>query len=321
MYEQHNVSAMTDIPAIVGDFANYLGFDVDLGTPTTPIVAVPESDALPFKLTASASTLQWQVETPLLFPQVTSKAVLTSPKLSGAPNIPAPTKIHLFGDMTPRPYLAVVVEYTPNLFRHLYLGSMEKLGNYSGGEIIGANGGPINSSGSSLDWRDQAAVKTLFQGASSLYVAGDSGGVNIVHGDVATPWKQFRAPTSNIGPFDDFTDVMALGGFGDSINDGYVPRARSPFASVNIFAPINIYIAKPVIADTSFIPVGRVPGIRHVNMQDLPVAAMIEVSNEKWHCFPALSRRAETSMPVGTNNWRQYETSNWFGYAYREGPA
>jgi len=315
-YSLSAVSSILEIPALLGAYASGLGFDVDTTNPDQPIISNPvdPTSAVPFRFRATVASLVHElICEPVGAPEVTSSAFTRSPILNGTTQLP--TAVAFIGGLTPQPFIATVIFYGDNLVRHLYYGHMEKLGAYSGGEVIGGVTGPLGTSPSTLTYRSN---RYLFQARQSAVDLDRSGGVYVGHIDNPNPWRVFRATTA-LSPLTGFTNAQALGGFGDDVNDGYLARGRSPFAGVNVLTPINLFATEPITGSASFRPLGCPAGVRLVNMQDLAVGARVEIAGEYWRCYPATRRSTEQNMPVGTGNYRASETSFMVGYAYFEG--
>jgi len=343
-YETHAIAAITDVPAFIGSFAASLGFETDLSVPTQPIIWNPEnssnsdsnsgfptSGALRWRVTASVagSTHTLRVDAAAstndsnsaVFALVDSGASFTSPVVTPVtPAVVLPTVLHLIGSLLPVPYIAAVVKYvTPAgdvVYRHLYIGNMEKKGSYEGGEVISTSDGPYNSTSSRS--YDDPNYKYLFQARCDSKDPTVQGGVHVEHVDNPTPWLIFDGPITSAA-MTAFTAGTVLGGFGDSINDGYLARGRSPFAGQQMLAPINLYQATLIPGDTVFVPLGRPAGVRLVNMQDLQPEAEIIVGGLLWRVFPSHARRFESVSTESTNlgaNPPAFETSLWVGYAY-----
>ncbi len=335
-YSQHNIAAITDVPALLGTFAAANGFEADLTDPNAPVISMPgDSNSvepnLLFQIAASISGTNNQNHDLFIQEGIdsnsvldTTRAVLTSPKLSGAVNNPTvtlPTKLHIFGNAvaTDYPFLAAVIEYGFNQYRHAYFGKMEGRGGYTGREVVAACTGQRDSGGTPLNWYSEGAAKFLFSGhTGSMWSEHDSGGVRVIHAGNSREWRPFVSPRNSVSPLDEFTADHCIGGFGDAINDGYVIRGKSAFAGANILVPINLYAPEPITGDVSLVPLGRPPGVRMVNMQDLEPGASIVVGNETWRVFPALSKRTDIVSVVGGGNWPTFETSYYLGYAYLE---
>lgn len=317
MKAEHLISAMTSIPALVSALANTVGFTTDNTNPDAPLITAPETGSETWKVRATSTDL-------IVEPDPDTTVVMSGTTYVRRPTINAvalaPTKVTIFGGLTPEPYIAVVVWFGDNLFRHIYFGYMEKVGDYSGGEVFSSANGPIATyQQGSIYYRDMSRVHYLFGGRQSNVADGQVGGIKAVHADNASSFRRFRGPTDGLsGALTNFSNDDVIGGFGDDLNDGYLARARSPFAGVSPLVPINLYAPVPIIGDVSLRPLGCPAGVRMVNMRDLPIEAEIEISGETWHVYPAFARSVETQMPIGTGNWRSYETSYMVGYAYLE---
>ena len=339
-YQVSNVSALSEIPAIVGTFAATVGFTVDSSTPSAPIVTHPtEAGALSFKLEAQTAhpgsgitaltyydRLVWTCTTAGPLP-----AAAYSPRLhsgAAAPTTPAPTKVHLFGALTPEPYIAIVIEYGYNLYRHLYLGHMVKASGYTGGEIISGQGvgsGVTTSSDLNSDpSRFYASHNDLFSGSQS-FNSTHCGGARIVHAGNATAWRSFY---KNSTWSTNFETTMAsqgssiiLGGYQDPVNYGYAAEGRAPYSAQVILPPIDLYIGQIVGGFTRFQFVGYPPGIRMVLLDQLDPGAEVTVGSDTWMVFPALRKSASSSVPVGSISpyWPIADSSAYRGYAYLKG--
>src|SRR5690606_18580462 len=87
----------------------------------------------------------------------------------------------LFGAITPTPFIAAVIEYAPGFFRQLYLGYMEKIGDYTGGEVISGNTYYV---GNAANLYDRNEHQYLFGGLQGAQTASQAGGVRLVHDDI-----------------------------------------------------------------------------------------------------------------------------------------
>lgn len=345
-YEVHSITAITEVPALVGAFAASIGWEADLTAPSTPILRRPQggdsnsgsnssfeaADAIPFRVSASVAgsthslsvaAYQYDEDSNSGVAQLLAGAAVFSSPIVGAttPAVVLPTQVHLIGALSPEPYIAIIVEYGTNLYRHMYIGNMEKVGDYEGGEVIATSDGPGSSSQSRTYY--DLDMKYLFGGRQVRRAAAEAGGVHVRHTDNAYPWRFFRASVATSGtPLLSFPANSVIGGYNDAINDGYMARGRSPFAGQQMLSPINLYNADPIIGDVEFVPIGKPSGVRHVNMQDLQPGAEIVVGGLLWRVFPSHARRFETVMPESTGvgvNPPEFETSLWVGYAYAVG--
>jgi len=346
-YSVHNIGAITDVPALVGAFAAANGFDTDLSSPNVPKIRCPGDS------NSAETDIYWQIQALISGTNNQNHdcwwseanggsnsladddiARITSPKLNtGAattanPSVSLPTRLHIFGTAvaTENPFIGVVIEYGFNSFRHLYLGKLEARGGVEGRDIIACGGGRRSSTSSTVHWTDDSENHFLFSGMSSLQGIGNHGGAHIVHANnTGTAWKRFEAPINTSSPFDEYTGEQIVGGFQDAFNDGWVMDGKAAFAGMNILVPVNLYC--PVLisgnTDTSFVPVGRPPGVRMVNMQDLEPGQQITVGNETWRVFPHSTKSTVINLAggIGGVNWMQQESSYYLGYAYLEEDA
>lgn len=339
-YQLSTVSAMSDIPAIVGTFAQTVGFTVDLTTPSAPIVKHPtDASALSFKLTFESAhptssitaltyydRLVWTCTTAGPLP-----AAAYAPRLhsgAAAPTTSVPTQIHLFGALMPAPYIAIVIEFGYNQYRHLYLGHMVKASGYTGGEVIsGQSIGTGNSTSSDLNSdpaRFYASTCDLFSGSQSLNST-HCGGVRIVHANNATAWRSFYKNSTWSAAFE--TTVasqiasLVIGGYQDPVNYGYAAAGRAPYSAQMTLTPVNLYIGQLVSGFSRFQFVGYPPGIRMALLDGVDPGAEINVGSDVWKVFPALRKTSSGAMPTGAVSpyWPQAETSAYRGYAYLKG--
>lgn len=314
-YSLHAISSMLEIPALFSAFASTNGFITDNTDPDQPLITAPSpTDAATFRMRAieggSSSTLFIE---PVGEPDITAYASVTSPRINNSAYLP--TAVAFIGGLSPEPFIATVVFFGDNLVRHLYYGYMQKLGDYTGGEVISGCNAPLSTSTSSRGYRLNSY---LFQARQTNVPIGANGGVLVRHADNPTPFRRFRATTS-LSPVTAFTNGEAIGGFVDDVNDGYLARGRSPFAGLSLLTPINLFAPEPLVGECSFRPLGCPAGVRLVNMRDLAVGARIEIAGGYWRCYPATRRSTDTAMAPGVGNWPANETSFMVGYAYFEG--
>lgn len=319
-YSTKTVTAITDIPAAVATFAAANGWTVD-----STAMTFKYGTGLAFTLSASVvdthtHKLMWAG--PSL---ATSDAVLYSPVAVSADGstatVSVPQAIHMFAGTSPKPYLAVVVQYGTNLFRHLYLGYLDTAGTYtsgdtSGGEIISAASprlqNPYYFQSSGI--RDYCN-SYLFGFQLSPGNGGVPGGVYIPHALNPNPWRTFlvNSAANSSYPMGSFQGTEALGGFGCDVSDGLLAQAYADFASVSLLVPMPIFITD---ANKNFMYAGTPSGVRMVNMRSLDPMQTLTMADTTWMVFPAW-RRDTTTTYKGTNaGYASNETSYFVGYAY-----
>lgn len=315
-YQESVIAAITDIPALVYAFVGAHGWTV-AGTSGSPILT-RSGGGLSFQLTASIAGNDHILALAQSGGAVaTSNARIVSPKLNGTatPSVSLPSKLHLFADSTPQPFLAIVVEYGFNSYRHLYLGNLVKASAFTGGEVI-SGCQPLNSNSSGSFPLSYGIAQYLFSAFKSpAVVAANSGGANVNHVSNLTQWRKFYADPGYPW-FGNFDGSEAIGGFNDDVNDGYIARGRNSFAGVQLLTPINLYAAMPITGDTLFSPLGYPAGVRAVNMQDLEPAGEFVIGSQTWKVFPAFAKDTATTVAKSTSGWGLSESSYFVGYAY-----
>jgi hypothetical protein len=315
------ISAMSDIPPLVRQFAIDNGWIVS-GTTAQPIIQHPSLvGAVPFTLralvdgttTGMRNRLQW-----LATVGTAVAANMFGPMrgTAGTPTFVAPTKLILFSGLLPEPYLAIVVEFGFNLYRHLYLGNMEKNGAYGGGEVIAGSIWGNQWTSTVIPWDDITVHQYPFSSYQGTMAASGAGGVRIEHADNPTPWRSFFT-TSTVTPQSNLTLAAAgvMGGFRDSVNDIYMARGKNSFAGASMLVPINLYAVRP---SNMLSHIGRPAGVRMINMENIEPATSLTVGSKTWRCFPAFRKSSATSIARPVTSWPPDETSYYVGYAYQE---
>lgn len=331
-YSEHLISFMTDIPPLVHAFASSLGFDVS-GTTAEPIIRHPNFEGAGpggtafkcYSLTSGNSRdVIWESQSTIggIVPRARIRApILATSTAPTTPVIQHPTKVFLIGMLTPEPYLAIVTEHGYNLHRHLYMGFMEKIGNYSGGEVISSQNGCTTTVSSNLNLMDRTRKNHLFSSRHSLWGDAEAGGVRVVSGENAVTWRRFRNPRSFVNALHlAYAGDEVMGGFGDSINDAILAKSLSSYSGANILVPVNLYCTQLVTSDVRYRPIGRPAGVRMINMQNLEPQTVMNVGSEVWRVFAATSKRTSGTEPqAGTSGFTHlaYESSHFLGYAYR----
>lgn len=226
----------------------------------------------------------------------------------------APTKMHLFGGLLPQPYVAAVIEYSPGFFRHFYVGYMEKLGEYSGGEVMS---GSIFETYQNVNY-DSNYHQYLFGGMQSQWASPNGcGGVRLVDGDLGGQLgATFQAQTTRDSTAANLIANRVLGGFRSNINDQQIARGQVTYAGVQVLVPVNLYLTR---AQSRITPIGRPPGVRMVNMSNLDPAAPVNVGGKNWRCFPQFKKGGTGGVGGGSPTTNILDESSYLvGYAYLE---
>ena len=297
----------------------------------------------------SGATLRERIEVscdaPDAVPAWADSPKMNKPQTNNAADvtIEQPTRLHLFGELVGDEneaggsFIAGVIEYGVNLYRHFYLGYVEKITPFSGGEVItGSSCWPVpigGTSGAQTVSYDAPEHNVAYpfgaEHASSLSTI-SNGGVFIDHSENAVPFRRFFAGGSWPPASSDHLSQhlaneghrLVLGGFKDSINTGYMAAGKSPFSGVQILTPINLYIGKRQLNTQFFQAIGRPPGVRFVHMEDLEPGAQVTVGSSVWRVFPVFSKSDVTTMVKssgisGSAAFPPNNTSYYVGLAYR----
>ena len=349
-YSVQTASDMADIPPLIAAFAAARGWTVDGTEITRPgggrtFVLSAEKRALntfysPHRLVIKDKALP------------DARGLWTSaPQLGGTFNPPqpsAPTKLHLFGNDAPydeegavAPWIAVVIEFGYNHYRHVYIGNMVKFGSYAGGEIISSNyfcqRGYQNYQTEIGMW--SAYNRWLFSaGATSTETEGDgaaegergpwgrtTGGVNIEHAENPNTWRKFSKYFDDSNNMRNMPADIVFGGIKDGgIASGLLRRGVSDYAGADILIPYTLFVPNAADGDNYRIrPIGFPAGPRAIDMRNIQSEASITVGNRNWRVFGEFQRNPDTTVyKVGgtnvTGSWWLNETSGYIGVAYPE---
>lgn len=343
-YSVSSITGINEIPALVKAFADTLGFTTTTVSATSITVKHPtytpaKTFTVQSLITGSAATLRHQISVSTDASGGTA-AICESPKLNptqvnnaASVVVSTPTKLHLFGKKSGgasdsgETFIAGVIEYGVNLYRHFYLGYIEKISAFDNGELItGSAFWPVGKNSNSAIYCD--TDDTRFPFSANNGTAGDAGngGAYIVNAGNAVPWRQFTSGSWTSGHtfdqhFATYGDSVILGGYKDNINSGYMAAGKSPYSGAQLLAPINLYIGKKVSTTQYFQAVGRASGARLVHMEDLEPGAEIAIGSQLWRVFPVFSKSTvlsySTSISTAANAFPTGNSSHFVGMAYK----
>jgi len=343
-YSVFPIAAMADIPSLVRSFAATLGWTTTTESATSITVTHPSYIGAK---TFGVSFETYVTSAPAVIEEIrltctgsdSNHAKAISPILNTSQlNVDAavvtvqPTKLHLMGILeggaagAGRSFIAGVIEYGYNLYRHFYLGYVDKITAFDGGEVItgsrcwsvsNGSSGPYSRSYDSREW------SYPFQANHALV---DNGGVFVGHANNAQSWREFaiREPSTR-GSLDTLLAVnghkVVIGGFGDSINTHLMNSAKSPHIGVQMLTPVNLYIGLRSGSTQFFQAIGHPGGARLVHMEDLEPGAQINIGTATWRVFPVFSKKAAAAMggsavPQLSRRFPTDNTSFYVGMAY-----
>jgi len=325
-YTIDSINSVTDIPGRIAAFAATRGWAVSGTIITNPSTGTEvqlygaEVDAAYHEFGAYAVGFQGTREVRTASPRLDS--VPTSAILARTV-----TALHLFGNDAPytgpdsEPYIIAVVEYGYNLYRHLYIGSVVKLGDYTGGDCLSANRWNNHTNRGGQDFTDGRA-RFMFS-AVHFDTTYPSGGVVVEHADNPNTFRKFQTAgyhgSSQQANFEYLNGTEVIGGHKDGYNDPLLYQSKTSYAAGQILVPINLLA--PVSSqgpDNRLRPIGHVPGARLVRLDNLEPGEQILVGGEHWRVFPEFTRSLSTTIPVNSDLNAVGENSHLLGLAYRE---
>jgi hypothetical protein len=343
-YQVSSIAAISEIPALLKTFADSLGFTTTTVSGTQ--VTVKHPSYTPAKIftvqsltSGTGATLREQISVSTNAAGSTA-AICESPKMnpsqvnSGASVVvSAPTKLHLFGKLaggasdSGETFIAGVIEYGYNLYRHFYMGYIEKISAFDNGELVtGSAFWPVGKNSNSAIYCDTDDTRYPFSANNAVNGDAGNGGAYIVNAGNATPWRSFSSGTWTSGHtfdqhFATYCDSLILGGYKDNMNSGYMGVGKSPYSGAQLLAPINLYIGKKVSTTAYFQAVGSAAGARLVHMEDLEPGAAVTIGTQTWRVFPVFQKSLvtsySTSISTAANAFPAGNSSYLVGMAYK----
>jgi hypothetical protein len=319
-YSIQSVSALSDIPAAVVAFAVARGWGsggaANIVHPITGQSYTMSISGDRFTISASGGK------------DATFRLPYTLGTYPSGPVVSLPSQLHMFGNNSPytspdsEPYLAFVVECGYNLYRHFYVGSLVRAGDYTDGDLLACNNFYEGESSflTSVSYLYEGH-RFLFGGYSSN--AQNGGGAKITHVDNPITWREFDCPMDG-GSSANYTENQLdgseiFGGNRDGTNDGFVYRGHADYGAAQILIPVNLYVSKGDLGlNYRIIPVGHASGVRLVDMKNLSPGQQVSIGSDDWRVFPEFSKSATTTITRSSGAWWPAESSYNLGLAYRE---
>ena len=217
---------------------------------------------------------------------------------------------HLFSGDTPggAKYIHAVVEGVAGVFFHLWMGTIEKAGTFTGGAY--ATGTCYRTATSSVVWPfgfgHSTTLATQWIRGDSLYTAGSPG------------WRTLQGFAHKVS-------ATLPGMAEDTYYGGALAfNGRTPMGPV--LAPFWNTTGTPTVTTTGWYLLGHLPDVRLISMEGREPGEQIELGGDTWHCFPVYRKTTDgTSITTdafsptftassGSNTY----DSNIAGFAYRE---
>lgn len=319
---------LDDFPGALASFADTCGWTTTTVNTTSTTVVRPNG-ALTYtvsRYTGEPDTIGYLdgVKIVATYGGVTRTALTERPALGGAKNAPVkpePTRVFFYGNAE---FVAAVIEFGFNSYRHVYVGSIERFGSYQHGDVFSCNSfwpgnrspystatGTNDASGANHQHLFGARYRRDYRDASK------SGGAVIEHADNATPFRAFfDYPDPN--EFKRLDPESIRGGHGDGLNDIQVGASAIPYGRALCLTPVNLVCPDSTLTGDGVRvrPVGHVRGVRMTTMQYHDPGTVLQVGSESWQVFPEFSKRS-IFAPYGSDGYYSaFETSGDAALAY-----
>lgn len=319
-YSNTAITGFTDILPALTTVAAAAGWAVS-GSGATRNLTRPGGGAQLVVTYATGALLEERLEVRCPSLSATLFAQTTNIRINGttsAPDVPAPSDLHLFtGVESGQAFIAGVIQFGFNRYRHFYIGNTVKRGAYAGGECF-AGTQFLNSNSSGNYPANTSQAKFLFGASSNLtstpLPVDGHGAVHVDHAGNAV--KLFPNRLNPIGAAGiGFVANRVFGGANERVNEAVSAYGEMPFDAATLITPMNLYITEgsPVRARA----VGHPAGARLVSMKNLAPNATFIIAGNTWRAFPFFRKSASNVVPFGTG-WGADETSQYLGAAYPE---
>ena len=214
-----------------------------------------------------------------------------------------------FGGAEPEPWLHIVVQVSPGTYRHAYLGYLERYGAWTGGAVCDANQLGRDGGSDPNDYEDWINYRShaLFSLGSRWErdrPSGRLGGV-LVQGHGATgqsPVARFAENGSSNPGYDaaPLDAPVVGGGFKENRAWALCNPGVAPFSGEAALAPITLFA--DITRNGNWAPLGRVCGIRMVNVDDFSPEQEISYAGRTWRIFPLVRKPPSTEYEPHSGN-------------------
>lgn len=212
-------------------------------------------------------------------------------------HVAATSSVWLFGGNDPQPWLLIVIMTEPGVYRHAYLGYLDRYGAWTGGAVLDGVSFGHRGGYDPLAW-DSEYSHMLFSPSrwdGGVYAeAGPRGGVFVRGAAGASPAVSFVEDTSSYFPDD---APVGGGGYGDYYARALRDPGTAPYSGEA--ALITIVLFADMLRTGRWAPIGRVPGIRMMHITDYDPGELYSYAGKNWRVFP-LCRKA--GSPFNTGN-------------------
>jgi hypothetical protein len=217
------------------------------------------------------------------------------------------TAYHFFTDGTTK-YIHVALEYSPGQFRHFSVGSVNKIGNWIGGEycvtsFIGSNAHIINSSTHDFLWSGVASGSTTAD-------ANECGSMHVESFPNQTvgqgKWQLFSNQSASLGNDRQSTPRPRIASPGGMFSHNPWLNSFGPFRAslLNGFLPlipIPVWWKDLTPAPDQLMLLGFVPDVHLMQMANLTPGQEFVIGADTFKVFPALKKSSVGSGEESQN--------------------
>lgn len=305
-YSQYNVTSVADILDVVLDFANAIGWQATRGgTQNAYVYLRPpgssedvfyytdlsgSSRSTSFAWAGATSAVGFNIPASRMDFRVRTGSIDDLEKYGkGGP----PTLVHAIGRASGTPFMLFAIESSPGLYQHMYFGYTEKIGGYSGGEVVSTTVVGSNTSADSPYEHSHLLASIPSNATNYTYPPDQRGGVRI-----NGVWYKFRRSTS----------LHVAGGAFDHPNAYAQRNASNSFSGYTPLSPVNLWLGSTSSSSGFWQPIGPAAGVRFANMENFFPTQLVELPDgTNWRVFPA----------TRISNWSTGMSSGpYAGYAF-----
>ena len=186
----------------------------------------------------------------------------------------------------------VAVEYSPGMYRHLYFGSLDKAGAYTGGMIFSA---------SEPDYYAQLRQPVMFTDYNDYYGIQAGGMVYASAIDAITGWAQITKYIAATVPSGRRAETLSFSTITDGISRTHLERVLYG-VTPNAFNGVTPLFPIPILLDRGsglFSPMGNVHLVRYMNMANHAPGDVITIGSDQWLVLPAWQKGSATTGNIG----------------------
>lgn len=221
------------------------------------------------------------------------------------------TAYHFFTDGTTK-YIHVVLEYSPGLYRHFSFGTIDKIGDWTGGQYAVCTFWNQSSTNPSNTVSNQHSfLWDGLCGVSGISVR-ENGTIRVEGMPNQTgsmKWMMFGTATTSLG--NDRAGNARITGLGGCRGANPYLTAFGPFRASLLtgftpLIPIPIFWRDTSPAPDLYMLLGYAPGVRHIQMANYTAGQEITLGSDTWMIFPMIRKQNISSGEESKNAGMAY---------------